>query len=282
MRVYFLGLTSIFSIFAYSKRIPYLQQAFGNVTQINLPVSNRVVSVKISAHTLPFTPGAKFSLAFYNFYGNYSIYAGLTHNINMQVNAEHGKAFVKASANNLAQNLVDYVTPGEFVTIADQEFRVCLNQDAKFQAQYGTFDKTTIPLCSTSNPWLPKAVDCGFNGAIRSDLPMYRLDSSVGGCKNAYFGSGYLDMVPGFAAFNTYPGGVNSAVATLLPGDWISVGHPVDGEVFRVLKGSDTSLSQLQLATAGDASVPASLSLSSLQHATYQVQSVTLEVSDSL
>ena len=58
--------------------------------------------------------------------------------------------------------LNNFVTPGEFISIAGQEFRVCLNQDETFVNTYGELSATVIPLCNVSNAWVQAKIDTGF------------------------------------------------------------------------------------------------------------------------
>ena len=54
------------------------------------------------------------------------------------------------------------VTPGEFISIAGQEFRVCLNQDATFVNTYGELSATVVLLCNALNAWAQAKLDTGF------------------------------------------------------------------------------------------------------------------------
>jgi hypothetical protein len=71
----------------------------------------------------------------------------------------------------------------------------------------------------------------------------------------------------------TADGGWNPNVPLLSVGDWIMVGHPTNGEVFRV-KANNAPL--IFLGSVADPTVDASLSAVGLKHATYEVQTLML------
>jgi hypothetical protein len=64
---------------------------------------------------------------------------------------------------------------------------------------------------------------------------------------------------------------VNGNTARLAVGDWVMVGHPSAGEVFRIKTAGVTTV---ELATTADITIAASLTYAALQHATYEVQAL--------
>jgi len=96
---------------------------------------------------------------------------------------------------------------------------------------------------------------------------LYKLDTSVGGSTDPILGSDTITIA-------NYDGTVNANVAQLSYGDWIMIGHPVLGEVFRV-SNLNPATKVIQLGTVSDPSVQASLSFTALQHSTHNVQKVT-------
>ena len=105
-------------------------------TSIEIPVTHDVQLVQSSAHTLPFS--GNFSLSLNTFKGKYSIYAGAARGITTRVDATHDDTFLVMAANAFGvQDFMDLLTPGQFIQVGDQEFRVCLNEDVAFEAEYG-------------------------------------------------------------------------------------------------------------------------------------------------
>jgi len=246
----------------------------GVIDQIVVPVSHTVQKVLTSAHTLPFISGSTFSLALENYRGVYAKYGGksvisvLTDVLHVDV--LHNDTKITKSGNQNSDVLNDYVTPGEYIMVADQEFRVCLNQDKSFTDSFGAISADVIPICKVNDPWVAANVDTGFTLHSRLDLPLYRLDTSLGGCPAPLIGQQSITVYKGDA---TNVISASSIIANLSVGDYISLGHPIDGEVFRVLS---TSSNMIYLGTIENPTLPASLSYVAVQHSTYEVQSITL------
>lgn len=132
-----------------------------NGKNTSLPVTNRIQRVVVDAHTTPFTnpTGSPYAASFFtlsinNFYGKYFTYAGDIDGNSLRIEVVHGATKIRKSTKDLRSvNLNTYVTPGEFIQVFGQEFRVCLNQDVTFTATYGLYGASEIPLCKVSDPW---------------------------------------------------------------------------------------------------------------------------------
>ena len=76
---------------------------------------------------------------------------------------------------------------------------------------------------------------------------------------------------------------VDSEAISLEEGDWIMVGHPRDGEIFRVHKSPNNETDGIvYLTTKDDSKVRTSLSFASLKHSTYEVQTVSFTSTTSI
>lgn len=219
------------------------------------------------AYNLPFNLSSTFTLSIGSFYGKYFVYAGNAGVTvyNVTVSAKRGTKLVSSIYSSSSQKLSNTVTPGEFITVGGQEFRVCMNQDPQFQMDYGVLNATEIPLCTVADPFVPMMFDAGYAGHVLADTPVYILDTIVGGAPRPVMGSNYLTIQNADSSLNTNVGLLNT-------GDFLMVGHPVDGEMFRVFSNVGSTLT---LASNADVTATASLSIKALQHATYEVQSVS-------
>lgn len=236
-----------------------------NISAI-VPVSFTTQQVVTAAHTLPFTSTSTFTLSIGSYYGNYYVYAGVNGSIDTRVDALHNRTYLQRSADvNRMHSISNFITPGEFINVGQQEFRVCLNQDHSFIMDNAVLNSSVIPLCDVATAMTAASFDAGFTGHVLQDIPVYVLDTVVGGIQNPALGQSVITVVHA-------DGSLNPNVQQLSYGDWLMVGHPATGEVFRI---QGVSSQHITLGSHSDASVTAALSIASLQHATYTVQSVT-------
>lgn len=244
-------------------------QSTASTINITLPITNRVQRIVSSAYTLPFALTSTFTLSLGSFYGKYFEYDGSNSTFSVLVTATSSN-MVRSSVNSdVWQVLRNTVTPGEFISIGDQEFRVCMNTDPVFVAQYGALSASVIPLCSVYNPYVMQMFDNGYSGNTLIDLPVYVLDTIVGGAVNPRLGSSILTIQNADRSINTNVNYLNI-------GDYIMIGHPVDGEVFRIYtKNSNSSILSLAPNQIGPVAASASITIKSLQHSTFEVQSIS-------
>lgn len=261
---------------AYSLVIQSNAAAFASVSgrpansSVALLPSHQVQRVTTTAHTLPFIAGSTFRLAVKSFIGVFNTNIGRNPLHPSKFIAVDGDSKVTRSTTDASVNHPKTeVAPGEFIQVAGQQFRVCMNQDASFVAAYGSLSIDTIPLCRTDDPFAPAFVDAGFTSHTLYDIPVYTSDTMLGQVNSPLKGSSVITIAYDDSSSNP----ITSSIAV---GDWLMVGHPVTGEVFRV---SANSNSMLTLATPFGASTLASLSLTALQHATYEVQTISFATS---
>jgi hypothetical protein len=250
--------------------LSYLLRVSSSKGQVNItvPVNYKVQRVTTSAYRLPFTPESTFTLSVGSYKGQYTVYAPgaaayPTYRLKMD---GHNKNVLTSSADadKWQADLGNFFTPGEFISVAGQEFRVCMNLDPAFVAVHGVLNSTQLALCEVSDPFTAKALNAGYAGHVLSDIPVMKLDTTVGGVTNPTMGSTLLTI-------QNRDVSVNGNTAMLAVGDWVMVGHPTAGEVFRV---KTAGAATVELATPADIAVSASLTYTSLQHATYEVQAL--------
>jgi hypothetical protein len=237
---------------------------------VSLPLSNRVQRLVSSAYKLPFTSNSTFTLSLGSFYGKYFVYAGNDTSHLARVTASHMSYVLTSSKDSQSwQTLSNLVTPGEFIRVGGQEFRVCMNQDPQFYIDYAALNASVIPLCSVADAFVPMMFEAGYTGNFLKDIPVYTLDTVVGGAPDPELGSSIIYIVNADRSTN-----IN--VGLLVEGDWVMIGHPTEGEMFRVYSNANSILT---LAASVDLTTIASLTSKGLQHATYEVQEVSFTAS---
>ena len=104
---------------------------------------------------------------------------------------------------------------------------------------------------------------------IIDELPVFILDTSLGAAKSPAVGDIFLSTVDA-------SGSSKDTRSRIRRGDLIRVGHPESGESFRVSTDADREFTDrvIPLSSKDDANTPASLSSKSLEHSTYEVQSL--------
>ena len=132
---------------------------------------------------------------------------------------------------------------------------MCMNMDPAFVAVYGTLNQTEMALCGVADPFKAQALNAGYAGHVLKDIPVMKLDTTVGGVANPTMGAASISIT-------NYDLSTNGNVGMLNVGDWVMVGHPTAGEPFRVRTAGPTTLG---LGSVADYTVPASLTVTALQ-----------------
>ena len=241
--------------------------AAGEVT-LTVPISYKVQRMVTSAYRLPFTTDSTYTLSVGSYHGRYTVYApGAAFDPSYRLRVDgRNKNIVTSSADAPVwqSDLRNFFTPGEFISVAGQEFRVCMNLDPAFVAVYGSLNATQLALCQVADPFTAKALNAGYAGRVLYDIPVMKMDTTVGGSTSPLMGSSLLTI-------QNRDTSTNANTGRLSVGDWVSVGHPTAGEVFRVKTAGITTV---ELSTVADVTVSASLTHAALQHATYEVQAL--------
>ena len=97
--------------------------------------------------------------------------------------------YASADSPTWQTDLRNYFTPGEFINVQGQEFRVCMNMDPTFVTKYGSLNASEIALCGVADPYTAKSVDAGYAGRVIADVPVMKLSTVVGGVANPLMGA---------------------------------------------------------------------------------------------
>lgn len=230
--------------------------SFDDAIAVRQPVDHRIQRITSNAHTLPSGDESKFILSLGDFHGDYTSSLGSSTLVSIE---ESGSVAIRASG---VENLSAAVPRGDFVRIANMEFRVCLRADDTLP-----YDNTHLPLCSKDDAWV---VVSDERPAV-DRAPIFLLDTSLGSVKQPTLGDFFLNTVD-------YTGSPNDTSQRLKRGDLIRVGDPYDGQTFRVSTNETRTFDSVSvpLATVGDATIDSSLSSKSLMHSNYEVQSILI------
>lgn len=103
-------------------------------------------------------------------------------------------------------------------------------------------------------------------------MPLLILDTSLGSVNGPTLGATSLKTI-------TYLGSLNDVRSLVMRGDLIRVGHPEQGETFRMStdEGRVFDSQNVPLGTVEDPSSEGSLTTGSLVHGTYEVQVITIK-----
>lgn len=252
---------------------------FENSTTIQKALDHRIQRISSSAHSLPWDSTSTFTLSLGDFHGDYlsSIGNGATLvRITTQPGEEGGGGIVAERIQG-DDNLAAAVPRGDYVRIGHHEYRICL--DAALDLPY---DESNLPLCSSDDAWtlassaavLSHDVDETSIGTDRA--PVFLLDTSLGSAKQPRLGDSNLNTIDS-------AGSPNDISNILTRGDLVRVGHPDDGETFRISTNPARAFDaeDVPLGTVHDAGIDASISIESLKHSTYEVQSITIVAKES-
>jgi hypothetical protein len=68
--------------------------------------------------------------------------------------------------------------------VFNQQFCVCLNEDIEFELANGNLTMKSIPLCNVHDLFVAEPFDAGFSEHVIEQIPVYKLDTSVGGARS--------------------------------------------------------------------------------------------------
>ena len=186
---------------------------FENSTTMEQALDHRIQRITSSAHSLPWDSTSTFTLSMGDFHGDYLPSIG------------HGATLVRIQAGGSvaeriegSDDLAAAVPRGDYVRIGHNEYRICLDVDLDLP-----YDASNLPLCSKDDAWTAAVVpDEGIDRA-----PVFVLDTSLGSAKQPMLGDSTLNTIDA-------AGSPNDVSNLLTRGDLIRVGHPDDGETFRI------------------------------------------------
>ncbi|KAL7473049.1 hypothetical protein ACHAXS_013421 [Conticribra weissflogii] len=239
------------------------EPSFSNSSRIQHIPSNRVQRVITRAHTLPWTPTSTFSLSLGDFHGDFIIPIGYGTTVRVQ----NGGSVLERSTGTA--NLSSLVARGEYLLVGGHEYRVCL--DVSDSVPY---DESHLTLCSKNDALELATFLSDSSSNVIDELPVFMLDTSLGAAKSPSIGNNFIRTVDA-------SGSSKDTRDRLRRGDLIRIGHPDTGETFRVSTdmSRDFTDSIIPIGSKDDPHTPASLSIESLVHSTYEVQSFAIRSS---
>ena len=233
---------------------------FSNSTRIEVQPDYRVQRISTRAHSMPWDENSSFTLSLGDFHGDFIVPIGS----GTTVRVTNGDNILERFTGTVS--LSSFAARGDFILVGGMEFRVCLST-----LDTTPYDDTHLSLCSIDNAYETAAFISNSVSSSIEELPVFRLDTSLGAAMSPTVGDIYLSTVNvlGFS---------QDARNKLRRGDLIRVGHPEFGETFRVSTDEAREFDDrvIPLGRVEDSSAPASLSHKSLQHSSYEVQSFAI------
>lgn len=236
-------------------------QKFLNSWTLTRPTDHSMQRITTYAYSLPWYANSSFTLSMNDFRGHF------TKEVPVLVGIKHRSSILKKESGHAA--LCDFLTRGDFVKVGGQTFRICLgfNNPVSCSENY-------LSLCSEDG-WRAAFYD-GFDGGDLHLARLLMLDSSLGSVRKPAAGASELSTISFFGLHNDIRGKITR-------GDLIRVGHPEAGETFRISTEFERVFDSqhVPLGAVEDSSLEGFLSASSLVHATYEVQKITLRAFES-
>ncbi|CAM9165015.1 unnamed protein product, partial [Choristocarpus tenellus] len=242
-------------------------------------------AVRINVWQRGWKAGSAFSLSLFNFRGSFSSRLGGIdgNDLYTYVRITEGTNILNRTTPNATEGfgsseLHKSVPRGGFVSIAGQEFRVCLDGATEYDAD-------TLTLCSPTDAYTASY----FIGAATkydntlTQAPAYVLDTAIGSASRLAIGD---------TALWTYDGpdsdmSVNNLTGILARGDFFRLGHPKEGKIFSVceqdeVNGTSTfNSTSVPICSGDDPSKTVSVLEGDIVSATYEIQSFGVWVNTS-
>lgn len=231
--------------------------SFETATTIRTPVRSCVQRLSTTAHTLPWDLNSSFTLSLGDYHGDFSneiIYPST-------VMVEKGEGYLIRSSG--ATNLNEKLKRNSFLRVGGLDFTVCLDPGV-------ILNTTHVPLCHHKNPELQTQ----YQGLTGNGLPVFGLDTTVGSFEDVSFGDSVLRM-------NYLMNHAYDIHDQLNRGDYIMLGHPIDGQVFRISTNNSKAFTPeiIPLADVNDPSIVATVGYEGLKHSSYEVQEIIITAS---
>lgn len=257
---------------------------FTGVQSQQLPPDYHIQAVRLNAWQRGWSSASEFSLSLFDFGGAFTARLGGVDSDGLFtfVSISEGNNTLNRTTPNAAAgfgeaSLYKSIPRGGFLRVGGQDFRVCLDEQAPYDAD-------TLTLCSTSDPYVPEY----FVGAATkydntlTRVPAFVLDTAIGSA---------FRLAVGDTALRTYGGpdtsiSVNNLTSVLARGDHLRLGHPEVGRVFTVCEADGTSnldfnSSSLPLCSGDDPKEVVSVMKGDIISATYEVQAFSLWLNSS-
>ena len=229
--------------------------SFDSVTTIKSSFTSCIQRLSTNAHTLPLDLNSSFKLSLGDYHGEFLndiIYPST-------VMVEKGMTYLKRSSGNF--ELDKKMKRNSHFRVGGLDFTVCLDPDLILNA-------THVPLCDKNNPEL----QIQFKGFAGNHLPVFGLDTTVGSFEDVSFGDSVLRT--------NNPMG-NDFNKQLHRGDYIMLGHPIHGQIFRISTDESKTFTSevIPLADLSDPSVVATVGSKGLMHSSFEVQEIMITAS---
>ncbi|KAL9181119.1 hypothetical protein ACHAXT_009924 [Thalassiosira profunda] len=236
--------------------------SFVDSTSATVQPDFKVQRVTTRAHTLPWDVTSTFTLSLGDFHGDFTVPVG---DGATTVTINNGDNVLERSTGTTSLSAA--VARGDFLSVGGVEFRVCLSDSH-------VYDDTHLSLCSVDDPLETSNFSVDSALEVIDELPIFLLDTSLGAAKSPSVGDVYLSTVDA-------AGASVDARGRLRRGDLLRVGHPELGETFRVSTDTERDFTDrvIPLSSKEDASAPASLSDTALEHSSYEIQSFSIRSS---
>ncbi|KAL3797523.1 hypothetical protein HJC23_009887 [Cyclotella cryptica] len=225
--------------------------SFSSITRIVAKPDYKVQRITTRAHSIPWDDSSSFTLSLGDFHGDFTIpiSGGTTVSV-----LNGGNTLIRTTG---FESLSSFAARGDYIVVGGSEFRVCLST-----LEATPHDDSHLSLCSKNNPHEAAIFSSDTVSNVINELPIFRLDTSLGAATSPAVGDMFLITS-------------QDTRTRLRRGDLVRVGHPESGETFRVStdKAREFNDRIVPLSVVNDPMILASLSQTSLQHSTYEVQS---------
>jgi len=165
-----------------------------------------------------------------------------------------------------------HIARGDYIRVGGQEFRICLD------TTIGAYDEANLPLCKPTDAWTSDSYTGLSRGGSREtvdlvQVPAYKLDTSLGSVVAPALG----DTTISPSTFDA-SGGSLLDISRLARGDYIRLGHPTEGQTFRINtdEAKTFDATTIPLASLADPTKAQSIAQAGLVGATREVQKFTI------
>lgn len=252
---------------------------FTSAQSMTVKPNYHIQAVRLNTWQRGWTSESEFSLSLFDFRGVYDERLGGEDSDGLPTFVsiiEGANTLTRITPNATAgfgqASLYKAVPRGGFIAVGGQEFRVCLNGEAAYDAEM-------LTLCSVLDPYAPEY----FVGAATkydntlTRVPAYVLDTAIGSA---------FKLAVGDTALRTFDGpdtniSINDLTSTLTRGDHLRLGHPEEGRVFTVCKADGTpslefNSTYLPLCSGNDPEEVVSVMEGDIISATHEVQTFSV------
>lgn len=227
--------------------------SFDSFTTVRSSFTSCIQRLSTTAHTLPWNTNSSFTLSLNDYHGDFLDEIIYPSTVMVEKGAEYLKLF------SGIVELDKRMKRNSHFRVGGLDFTVCSDPEL-------ILNSTHVPLCDKNNPELQARFD-GFTG---KHLPVFGLDTTVGSFEDVSFGDSVL-RTKNVYDFNE----------ELHRGDYIMLGHPIHGQIFRISTDDSKAFTSqvIPLAHFSDPSVVATVGSEALLHSSFEVQEIMITAS---